>query len=126
MSDRASVTFAQAHKALCKSADANPDWFRLACDTLKRTDDGKVLLLQAMLEGLKEAYEYGKAGKGLPPLKHLQSIAMPGTDKNKVPDWRASAAEPEPEVAAARPRSRRPAPAPVQQPAPVPRISRRR
>ena len=75
MAQPAAINFGLAYKALQKAADAHPEWFDRARDVLKRTEDGHVLLLHAVLEGLQEAYEAGQRGRGLPPLRFVQSIA---------------------------------------------------
>ncbi len=104
-----------ALKALNKAASANPAWFDIARDVLRRTDDGSVLLLHAMLEGLKDAYERGKAGLPPPPLKLVEPVA-----NYKEPEH-LDAVEAAP---AAKRVTRRAAPAPA--PAPVKRFSRSR
>jgi hypothetical protein len=114
MADQANVRFAQATKALKKAADADPEWFDVARDVLRRSDSGSVLLLHALLDGLKEAYECGRQNKGPPPLRFVQSIAKMQEE---------AAAEREPPAA---PRLRRaPQPKPVEvKPAPVRRVVR--
>ncbi len=75
MPDIASIKFAEARRALEKSAGAAPEWFDRANDVIARTKNGDTILIHAILEGLKAAYEAGQAGKGLPPLKLVQPIA---------------------------------------------------
>lgn len=123
MSSRESVNFGVAHRALQKAADASPEWFDRARDVLKRTDDGSVLLMHALLEGLKAAYDAGRAGKEPPPLQYVQSIAEM-QKKNKASDDETG---PDMHPAAvARRSTRRPAPQPEpeQKPAPARRVSR--
>lgn len=114
MADQSSSRFSTAYNNLRKAADANPEFFTLARDVHKRTDDGSVLLMHALLEGLKEAYEAGRAGKPVPQPKLVQPIA--NVKKHFAGDgWRG-----DPEPAPVAPRvSRRPAPA--AQPAPAAR-----
>lgn len=113
MPDRAAVNFAAARKALQKAADQHPEWFDRARDALRRSDEGKVQLLHAMMDGLREAYEAGRAGKPPPPLKYVKSIATMKEEAQPAPQrvMRSKPAEP---VAPARPRMMRRA-APVEQ-----------
>ena len=105
MADAASVKFAQAHKALRKAADASPEYFDLARDVLRRHDDGSVLLLHALMLGLQQAYEAGRAGKPVPlptlvrTSAELQSIANRGEEEPVKHGFAAY----EPESATARP-----------------------
>lgn len=119
-----STKFGELHRKLQKAADAAPEFFDLARDVMKRYDLRDALLMHALMDGLREAYEAGRAGRGLPTLRFVQSIA----DMKKAAEVSdtADAAPEAVEVSNAR-RSRRPAPS-NQTPAvaPVQRVSRRR
>lgn len=109
MADNASVRFAAAYKKMHKAGQADPAWFDRARDVLKRADSGDTLLLHALADGLREAYEAGKAGRGLPPLK----LVEPGSTKTEQETATAWRAEARPAPAPATRITRRPAPAPV-------------
>jgi hypothetical protein len=98
MADAASVKFAQAYKALRKAADANPEYFDLAREVLRRHDDGSVLLMHALMMGLQQAYDAGRAGKPVP----LPTLVQTSAELKSIAN-RGDEAEEEPAAAPARP-----------------------
>lgn len=123
MPSRESTNFAEAHRKLQKAAQQNPEWFDRARDVLKHTDDGSMLLLHALMDGMREAYEAGRAGKEPPPLRLVQSSAELRSLNSNA--WREEPAGPDMHPAAvARRTSRRAVPVPDAQPAPARRRTR--
>ncbi len=123
MPDQSSVNFGEAWNAYGKDADAYPEWFDRANDTLESARDGKMLMAHAILIALKAAYEAGQAGKGLPPIKSASVQSLAKYRRNHATEWRTG---PDVEPPAPPPRVRRSPPAAPEPAAkPVQRVMRR-
>lgn len=93
MPSQASINFSEAHARFSKAADKTPEWFDRANDAYAATGDGKKLLLHAIMDALKEAYDAGRSGKGLPPLHIVEPHATRAAAAKAA--GRQSSAEPQ-------------------------------